>query len=319
MTLQDFPGNAHIKAVVRGMLENDRLPHALIIEGERGLGRHALADILSAGAVCRGAKKPCGGCNECRLAAQHTHPDVTAILPDGAVFKVDAVRKIRQEAYILPNQADRRVFILDGAEKMNESAQNALLKVLEEPPAFTMFILITESAGALLSTIRSRAITLSLMPVDDTTARAFLREQCAEFAPEQVEEVLPLCSGNLGLAMHMLRTGETGSGLIDGILTACEGGDELDLLLAFQPLVASKKRDEVEKTLRALLGCMQRLIADKAAGRHRPNRAGERLTLQKLMKMAADTDAAIARLPLNPNLGLVLTNLCACFKTSLDV
>lgn len=319
MTLQDFPGNAHIKAVVRGMLENDRLPHALIIEGERGLGRHALTDILASGAVCSGEKKPCGICRECQQAQKHTHPDITTVSPDGAVFKVDAVRKIRQEAYVLPNQAQRRVFVLDGAEKMNESAQNALLKVLEEPPAFTMFLLITESAGALLSTIRSRAVTLSLMPVDDDTARRFLQTHCPTASAEQLDSVLPFCDGNLGAALQMLRDGTTGSAQIDEILTACERGDELDLLLALQPLIAAKKRDAVEKTLRALLSRMQRLIADKAAGRAAAGRAGDRLTLKRLMQMAAAAEDAIARLPLNPNLGLLLTDLCACFKSDFDV
>lgn len=320
MRLSDFPGNAHIKAVLQGMFRTDRLPHAIIIEGERGLGRHAICDIICAAAVCKGEETPCYTCNECSLALRHIHPDITRISPDGANIKVDAVRRVRQDAYILPNQAEKKVFVIDGAEKMNESAQNALLKVLEEPPAFAMFILITESVGALLSTIVSRSVTLSLMPLDDDTMTEFILKNHPEYSREDIVPLLASSGGNIGQILAELKSGEKTDDISDKILSVLERGDELEVLKAFQPLVSSKKREETEKALRTLSLKLQRLISDKASGKNALSaQPGGKTALKRLIRAEADVAQTIERLTLNPNIALLLTNLSACLMIDLDV
>lgn len=157
----------HIGDGVRRRLEAavSRLSHAYIIEGPIKEVKYALADHLAQTYVCSSNEnKPCGICSNCRKAAGNIHPDIIRIslLEDKRMIVVDQVRQLRSEAYIRPNEADRKVFIIEDAQTMNENAQNALLKVLEDGPQYLSFLLLTENAQQLLSTIRSRCETLSL-------------------------------------------------------------------------------------------------------------------------------------------------------------
>ncbi len=122
-----------------------------------------LFEALGAAAVCAAPTgRPCGLCPHCRKAMAGTHPDIRRFAreKDKRIFTVEPVRTLREEAWVLPNEADRKVFILEAADTMNLAAQNALLKVLEEPPAGTMFLLQVENPGILLETIRSRCVTI---------------------------------------------------------------------------------------------------------------------------------------------------------------
>lgn len=188
---------------VKNAVTSGRFPHAFIIEGEPGSGRHTLARIIAAAAVCNDSDAPCGRCRECTLIAADNHCDVLTYAPDGASFKVDTVREIRDNAYIIPIEAKRKVNILLECEKMNEQAQNALLKVLEEPPDFMVFILVCGSAAALLPTVRSRCVTLSVRNPDKDEAVSYLRLKTDR--PEQdISDALALSHGNIGAAEAIL-------------------------------------------------------------------------------------------------------------------
>lgn len=302
------------------MFSSRRLPHAIIIEGERGLLRHKLAGIIAAYSVCSGENRPCGGCRECRLAEKSIHPDITIISPDGAAIKVDQIRRIRKDTYILPNQAEKRVFVIDEAERMNESAQNALLKVLEEPPEFTEFILITASASALLPTITSRSVTFSLMPVEESIGCRYITENYPEFSPDAAEKAVESSGGNIGAALYLLKNDDLKDDIADRILISADTGDELELLKAFQPLISSKKREDTDKALNSLLTKLQRLISLKAVSSPKARELpGGGIAMRRLVKMERDVKDAISRQTLNPGLALLLTNLCACFKSDIDV
>lgn len=162
----------------------NRLPHAVLIEGPAGSGKEALARWIAKAAVCTGeGERPCGHCPGCIKAAANSHPDIT-IAGGGTTarsFHVDTVRAIRSDAYIKPNEAPRRVFLLENAETMSEQAQNALLKVFEEPPDRVLFVLTVTSASAMLSTVRSRA---QLYTLEGETAAA----------PEDMELCAALCA-----------------------------------------------------------------------------------------------------------------------------
>ena len=142
------------------------LSHAYLITGGSADSRADLARRLTAAYLCEGAHPPCGGCPACRKLAANAHPDVTvaAPAPDKREIGVDQIRALRSDAYIRPNEGRRKVYIIDPAGAMNPAAQNALLKVLEEGPAYAAFLLLAEGPGPLLDTVRSRCEPLSLPP-----------------------------------------------------------------------------------------------------------------------------------------------------------
>lgn len=143
------------RSKVRRLFMNDRVTHAYLITGS---GRLDFVDEMMAALVCEGAEKPCGHCGHCRKIALHIHPDVIRVAPEEGKREilVDQIRQLRSDAYIRPNEAQRKVYLIDPASALNASAQNALLKVLEEGPPYAVFLLTSETAAALLPTIRSR-------------------------------------------------------------------------------------------------------------------------------------------------------------------
>lgn len=144
----------------------DPLSHAYLITGGSGDSRAALLNRLAAAYLCEGEKPPCGRCRACRKVGKNAHPDLsrTAPPPDKAEITVEQIRALRADAYIRPNEGKRKVYAIDPADAMNPAAQNALLKVLEEGPAYAAFLLATDRPGKLLDTVRSRCELLALPP-----------------------------------------------------------------------------------------------------------------------------------------------------------
>lgn len=161
--------NSSLKATVEGILNSGRMSHAFLIECVNDGDGMKLARYIAQAAVCTGEKKPCGICRGCKAALDGNHPDISVIQPENGkkTISVAAVRQIRADAYIKPHSADSRVFIIDGAHRMNVQSQNALLKVLEEPPAGVAFILTAPSRTGLLETVRSRCTLIAVNSADE--------------------------------------------------------------------------------------------------------------------------------------------------------
>ena len=143
----------NIKDYIR---DTSRMSHAYIISGT-GDAPLALALAVSQAMVCSSVDKPCRSCTNCQKAQKSIHPDIIHIekSADKREILVSQARSLRSDAYVIPNEADKKVYIIHDADTMNPSAQNALLKILEEPPAHLMFILATTGVelcalGALL-------------------------------------------------------------------------------------------------------------------------------------------------------------------------
>ncbi|HIU31306.1 MAG TPA: ATP-binding protein [Candidatus Caccousia avistercoris] len=170
----------------------ERFPNAALLEGGSPELRRQLGLLLARAAVCSGqGERPCGQCPHCVKALAGSHPDVRVEGGGGAArsFHVETVRSIREDAYVKPNEAARRVFLLLEAQAMSEQAQNALLKVLEEPPPNVVFLLTAPSASALLPTVRSRAQLFRLPEEEQPPQEPQLLEQLAEAlcAPGEAE------------------------------------------------------------------------------------------------------------------------------------
>ncbi|MBE6799216.1 MAG: hypothetical protein E7525_05525 [Ruminococcaceae bacterium] len=201
--LDSFVGNDNLKETVRTAVKSGRFPHAFIIEGEPGSGRHTFAKMLAAAAVCESENSPCGHCRTCNLVENDGHCDVLTYAPDGATFKIDTVRSIRENAFIYPIEAKRKVNILLDCDKMSEQSQNALLKILEEPPKFMVFILVCRNALGLLTTVRSRCITLSVKNPDFEDAFNFIKIKKG-LPDNDIKEALENSHGNIGAALNAL-------------------------------------------------------------------------------------------------------------------
>lgn len=205
MELTALAGNAQIKAQLAHR-EGD-LAHAYIVAGPAGSGRHTLAAQMAAALVCSAQPqlRPCGRCSHCRKAAGGIHPDITVIAGSGGKpITVDQVRALRTDAYVRPNEAERKVYLLERADRMNASAQNAMLKLLEEGPAYAAFLLLTDNAAALLPTVRSRCEVLALSPVTQEQALSWLREAYPDRPAAQLQALAGRCEGLLGRAVAEL-------------------------------------------------------------------------------------------------------------------
>ena len=158
------PGAA-LSARLSAAFGGERLPNAAVLEGGTAENRRALALLLARAALCSAeGERPCGVCPNCVKALAGSHPDLRVEGGTGGArsFHVEVVRSLREDAFIRPNEAARKAFVLLEAQAMSEQAQNALLKVLEEPPAGVLFLLTAPSASALLPTVRSRVQSFRL-------------------------------------------------------------------------------------------------------------------------------------------------------------
>lgn len=167
-------------------LRGGRLPHAMLIEGPSGSGTESFAREAARGVVCSAdlPGRPCGICRDCIKAEKEIHPDILLYGGEGGArsFHIDTVRQIRQQAYIRPNEAAAKALILKDVQDMSVQAQNALLKIIEEPPPNVTFLLTCENKAALLETILSRVTVFSLEgnAREDSKAAAQADEQAAE-------------------------------------------------------------------------------------------------------------------------------------------
>lgn len=141
------------------------LAHAYLLTAENSDALRDAARAVAAAYVCagEGGTAPCGECKPCRKVEKGIHPDVITVAPEpGKDLTVDQIRSLRQDAYIRPNEGKRKVYLVENAQKMNPSAQNAFLKVLEDGPTYAAFLLLSPTPAALLPTIRSRCETVAV-------------------------------------------------------------------------------------------------------------------------------------------------------------
>ncbi len=171
MNISDFSISARLENELESVISSKKLPHAVIIDKGGYSSRVDFAYFLAACSLCESnAAVPCGECRSCVKTFGKIHPDVSVYEreKDRKEFSVKIIRDIiKPSVYVTPNEAAGRVCIIKDAETMNISAQNAFLKILEEPPKNVMFILCCYNAASMLETIRSRATVYSLSSLED--------------------------------------------------------------------------------------------------------------------------------------------------------
>ncbi|MBQ6661137.1 MAG: DNA polymerase III subunit delta' [Lachnospiraceae bacterium] len=184
-TFHSIIGHRRVIDYLQDSIRSGHVSHAYIFNGADGIGKKMTARAYAAALLCReGGDEACGKCISCRQMADGNQPDVAFVTHEKAIISVGDIRQqLCNVVPVKPMFGPYRIFIVDEAEKMNEEAQNALLKTLEEPPSYAVIMLLTNNAEALLPTIRSRAVTLEMLPVpvDTLTDWLMAKEQLPDY------------------------------------------------------------------------------------------------------------------------------------------
>lgn len=323
MQFTGFAGNGDVKNQLSLAFDEGRLPHAIILEGPAGCGKRTLAAILAEAAVCSGEDKPCGTCPGCMKAKANTHPDIYTASGGTAArsFHVDTIRFIRSDAYIKPNEAPCKVYLLLQADTMSEQAQNALLKVLEEPPAQVLFVLTCVSSASLLSTVRSRSQVFTLEPAPLEEAVETVSRRMPEIPLEQIRAAADSWGGNIGRMLEALQNGGPSAAveLAPQILSAITAPEEFPILRLTAPLI--KDKDLLRAVLDRLLQLFRDACVLRAGGRAlcREPQAEElcaALTRERLLSLITIAMKARQDLNRNANPALLVTALCANLRAA---
>src|SRR5580698_4211760 len=299
MPFSDFVGNPETVHRIREMLARNRFPHAVILSGAKGSGKYTLALMLARAMNCLEQALTddlpdfCGRCSNCIRIAQsedlssrfaeavevrenlrdtdkketrlfvQTHPDVLIIPPDPPqlMIKVDQVRHVIETIYYRPAEARERVYIFTGSAFMKEAA-NSLLKVLEEPPEFATIFLLTENAGELLPTLRSRSMVITLGALPAAEIEQYLAKNCQEWNPKQRALLARLSEGAVGRARSFDLAGYTAArahalAILGSALRASDHSELFKITETYR--AGAEGRDKTEKLLRAIYSLLEDL------------------------------------------------------------
>lgn len=258
MGFEELLGNQRLKENLIAGIRRGKLSHFYLIAGPKGSGKHTLARLLAAAALCRGEEKPCFACNACRKVMADTHPDlITVTDPEHKTVPVRIVREIRDDMFIRPNEGERKIYLLP--QELGPEGYNALLKVLEEPPAYGIFILLTENAEKILPTVRSRCTELSLQPLEPALMEKTLAERFPEADRQTLQAVIERSGGYLGQALELLEDGDADSGS-DAFVESLLNRDPLALLRVLVPM-ERWKRDQLVPVLRQWTQLLEQALA----------------------------------------------------------
>jgi len=299
MPFSDFYGNSETVRQLRDMLAHGRFPQAVILAGPAGSGKYTLALMLAKAMNClsptttNGLPDFCGKCSNCTRIAQaedldarfaealeareglresdkkdtrlfvQTHPDVLVIPPDPPqmMIKVDQVRRVIETIYYRPGDARERVYIFTDSAFMKEAA-NSLLKVLEEPPEFATIFLLTENAGELLPTIRSRSMVVTLGALPAAEIEEYLAKNRPDWNPKQRALLARLSEGAVGRARSFDLAAYTAArahalAILNSALRASDHSELFKITETYR--AGAEGREKTEKLLRALYSLLQDL------------------------------------------------------------
>lgn len=198
----DIVGQEQLKEHLQNAIAANKVSHAYIINGERSAGKEFIARVFAMTLQCeKGETEPCGECHSCKQALGNNQPDIIYISHEkpNTIGVEDIRAQINNDIGIKPYSSPRKVYIINEGEKMTPQAQNALLKTLEEPPAYAVILILTTNVEALLPTILSRCVVLHMKPVPDKLVKKYLMEELA--IPDYKANIcVAFARGNIGKA-----------------------------------------------------------------------------------------------------------------------
>ena len=311
MQFGDFLGNERLKSGLSAAFSKGAVSHCYLICGPHGSGKHTLARLLAAAMECQSDAKPCLRCAACRKVLSGIHPDlITVDDPDRASVSVATIRAASADAMIRPNEGLRKIYLLPRADALLPPAQNALLKIIEEPPAYGAFLLLSENPDALLPTVRSRCVELALSPLSWEEAAPVLRARVPDAEERALRAAWQSAGGWLGQALEILQGGSAAE-TAQTFAQAYASGDPLELL-RFLTAQEKRKRADLEPELaawRALLIEALR-IRSGASGGELARTIASRVTAQQLYSAADAVARAQEFLSANGNVAAICAYLC---------
>lgn len=261
MGFETLLGNDRLKENLTESLSKGRISHFYLISGPRGAGKHTLAKLLAAAILCKGKRRPCGVCDACRKVISGNHPDfITVDDPEKKTVTVDLIRQARADIYIQPNESEYKIYLFPRAQDMGLPGQNALLKVLEEPPKYGVFLLLTDNPDKLLPTVRSRCTELKMLPLNTDILRRQLRLDHPDAQPEDLEAALLRSGGFLGQARELLEGAREVPPQTEDFVRAFASRDALALTRVLVPM-EKWKRDALADLLADWMQLMESALA----------------------------------------------------------
>ena len=295
--MQKLLYNPKAAAVLEHLCAGGRLPHALLLEGPAGSGKHTAAAWVCQRLLCQGeGERPCGVCLPCRKVERGAHPDVRLWrVPEGKKeFPVELVRQMRQDAFIAPNEGWCKLYVVEGADAMNAAAQNALLKILEEPPAGVAFLLLCENRARMLPTILSRVVPVTLeVPTPDQCERA-LELLAPQAAPDERRAAALGAGGNIGRALELVGSAKPSKAAAD----AKALGEELVFGGRYGALRLLAGYEKDRTGLTQMLELLREEFALAAVGRAPQGKLSDRLTPAQAVGQALERAGQNASIPL---------------------
>lgn len=307
MGFETLLGNERLKDNLTGSLRRGRISHFYLISGPEGSGKRTLAKLLSAAILCRDEQQPCGRCGPCRKALEGNHPDVITVDdPEHKNVAVKIVRQAREDVFILPNESDHKIYIFP--QELGIEGQNALLKILEEPPSYGVFILLTDNPQKLLPTVRSRCTELAMQALPEKVMKAELVRRFPKAQGEDIAAAVSRSGGWLGQAIDLLESGDSLPPQVPELMDALAARDALALTRVLTPM-EKWKRDQlipvlgqwIQMTEQALC-CRSGLSAASAAVR----RLSSERTSRELMEIVTVLKKALEYAQSNVSPGAVL-------------
>lgn len=210
-TFKDIIGQEQIKDHLTHAIEQGKISHAYVINGERFSGKEFIANVFAMALQCEhpDGVEPCQQCHSCKQALSGNQPDIIRVTHEKPnTIGVDDIRtQLNTDIAIKPYSSPRKIYIIQEGEKMTAQAQNALLKTLEEPPAYAVILILTTNVDALLPTILSRCVVLNMKPVRDDQVKKYLMEEL-QIPDYKANVCVAFARGNLGKARQLASSEE---------------------------------------------------------------------------------------------------------------
>ena len=258
MSFDGLLGNEQLKENLSRSLKNGHISHFYLISGAPGSGRHTLAKLLAAAILCRDSQKPCLTCNPCRKVLENNHPDfITVEDPEHKNVAVKIVRQMREDVFIRPNESEHKIYFLP--QELGVEGQNALLKILEEPPSYGVFLLLTDNPERLLPTVRSRCTHLQLRPLEEGQLRKALQKEFPQASGDDIYAAMARSGGYLGQAKEFLSEGNGLSAQTVEFARAFGAKSALELTKVLVPM-EKFKRDQLLSELESWLQLLQQSL-----------------------------------------------------------